>query len=99
MFWKKYELTPTGDMLRLIHEGNTVKINLLRTDVSLQDEKFQTLTSHVWIEMVRETAVLRSGAAGSSFVHIYRLFVVIVVAAAVYLLLSVLAQRVPHMGT
>lgn len=99
MFWKKYELTPSSLCCLHVSDVACRLFNLLRTDVSLQDEKFQTLTSHVWIEMVRETAVLRSGAAGSSFVHIYRLFVVIVVAAAVYLLLSVLAQRVPHMGT
>lgn len=41
-------------------------IHLSSTDVSLQDEKSQTLTSHVWIEMVREASVLRSGAGCSS---------------------------------
>lgn len=47
---------------------------MLSADVSLQDEKSQTLTSHISLETVRETAVLRSGAGGCSLVNVHRLF-------------------------
>lgn len=33
-------------------------VNKLITDVSMQDEKFQTLTSQVWLEMVRGGAAV-----------------------------------------
>lgn len=70
-------------------------IHLSSTDVSLQDEKSQTLTSHVWIEMVREAAVLRSGA-GCPFDDVPPLFGWCCFFLS--LLPPVLDQRVPHVG-